>query len=387
MIVHAHYPLGETRVQREAAALTEVGYQVDVICLRGHGEAASEVVDGVSVRRLPVARHRGSGMIVQLLEYVAFLVMAAAVVGFRHLRRRYRSVQTHNLPDFLVFSAIVPKLTRTPIILDIHDLMPEFFRARAGVDADHLLSRLVALEERASIGFADHVVTVTEGWRRVLVERGASEAETSVVMNSPDPRIFTPRQGLPADETFTVVYHGTFTERYGVLVLLEAMAELRRSVPSARLLLLGDGDARPEMVATIDRLGLGDVVTMSEGMVDARRLPPLLSTAAVGVVPNLSNEFTDGLLPTKLLEYVALGIPVVAARTPMITAAFDERQVAFFEPGDVGDLVSALEKLHANPDLGSSLASSAARFDVEHGWTAESARYVALLRRLAAARA
>ena len=120
MVVHAQYPVGETRVQREALALVDRGIDVDVLCLRGHGEPASERVDGVTVRRLPVGRHRGRGLAWQLVEYLAFFVLASAVLSALHLRRRYRTVQVHNLPDFLVFCALVPKLTGAGVLLDLH---------------------------------------------------------------------------------------------------------------------------------------------------------------------------------------------------------------------------------------------------------------------------
>src|SRR5512146_1742938 len=76
MIVHAHYPIGEVRVEREALALLANGYEVDVICLRTNGEPATSVEDGVHVYRLPVTRHKGKGVFVQFLEYLAFFFLA-----------------------------------------------------------------------------------------------------------------------------------------------------------------------------------------------------------------------------------------------------------------------------------------------------------------------
>jgi glycosyltransferase involved in cell wall biosynthesis len=381
MVVHAYYPVGETRVQRQAAALRAAGFDVDVICLKGDGEARTDVVDGVSVRRLPVGRHRGSGMLVQLVEYLVFLILAATIVGWRHLRDRYHTVQVHNLPDALVFSAIVPKLTGTPVILDVHDLMPEFFRARTGLGPRHPLVRLVSWEERLSVRFADHVITVTEGWRKTLVAR-CGIADVSVVMNLADPTMFRPRGAMVESDVFSIVYHGTFTERYGVLLLVRAVEQLSRSVDGVRLQLLGDGDIRPELERLTHALGVESFVTLSDGMLETEAVVPVIESASVGVVPNLSNVFTDGLLPTKLLEYVAVGVPVVAARTPMIAEYFSDEQIAFFEPGDEAGLATALAKLHADTDLRDSLARAASAFNRIHNWPAESARYVELVSRL-----
>jgi glycosyltransferase involved in cell wall biosynthesis len=378
MVVHSYYPVGETRVQRQAAALVAAGIGVDVICLKGAGEPQVEVVDGVAVRRMPVSRHRGSGMLVQLLEYMVFLVLASLVLGWRQLRKRYDTVQVHTLPDALVFSAIIPKLVGTPILLDVHDLLPEFFQARTGLRESHPLVRLARWEERISVRFADHVITVTEGWRRTVMERCATP-DVSVVMNLADPIIFKPRAGHVRAEGFSIVYHGTLTERYGVMLLVEAVAELARSTDGVHLHLLGDGDARPALEGLIADLGMGAFVTMSDGMVSTGEVVAAIESASVGVVPNLSNVFTDGLLPTKLLEYVAVGIPIVAARTPMVAEYFGDDQIAYFEPGDVAGLVAVLEKLAANPDEGIELSAAAARFNDFHNWHAESARYVDLV--------
>ena len=110
MVVHAYYPLGETRVEREAMALIERGYEVDVLCLRDDGEPKTEVIDGVRIYRLPVKRHRGRGPAFQLLEYLAFFLLVVARLFTLQGRRRYGSVQCHNLPDFLIFAAFWPKL-------------------------------------------------------------------------------------------------------------------------------------------------------------------------------------------------------------------------------------------------------------------------------------
>jgi glycosyltransferase involved in cell wall biosynthesis len=379
MVVHAYYPVGETRVQREAAALIEDGVDVDIICLRRPGERRREEVDGVNVYRLPVGRNRSLGVAYQLLEYLAFAVLAAVRLTRLHLRRRYRSVQVHNLPDFLVFSALVPKLTGSHILLDLHDLMPEFLADRLGGSMGHPLVRLVALQERISCAFADSVITVTEGWRQRLIERGVEPEKISVVMNVADPDLFTPRDEEAPQDSFTIVYHGTLTHRYGVDLLVEAVARLRSRVPTARLLLLGDGDYRMQLESAVACLGLADVVEFSDEMLEVAELLPYLRRASVGVVPNRSSVFTDDLLPTKLLEYVALGIPVVVARTPMIRSYFDDDMVEFFTPGDADDLADRLAVLAESPERCQELARAARTFVESHPWESIAKSYVALV--------
>lgn len=382
MVVHAYYPIGETRVQREALALIDRGYEVDVLCLRAPGEPTRAVHEGVAVRRLPVRRHRDRGFAVQLLEYLAFFVAAAAVLSVRHLRRPYDAVQVHNLPDFLVFCAVVPRVTGAACILDLHDLMPEFFASRLGRGMGHPLVRLVALQERLACRFADHVITVTDGWRNVLIHRGVPPDRVSVVMNVADTRVFTrdaDANGSTDREGFELLYHGTLTYRYGVDLLLEAVALLRDRLPHVHLTLLGDGDLRPELVAQRDRLDLHRQVSLSDGMVDVAKLPEAIRAADVGVVPTRPGVFTDGLLPTKLMEFVAMGTPVIAARTPTVESYFDDDMVQYFTPGDARDLADAILAMAGDPARRRALADNADAFNHKYDVRSMAAGYATVV--------
>ncbi len=384
MVVHAYYPLGETRVQREAMALIEHGIAVSVVCLRDTGEARREVIDGVDIHRLPVKRHRGRGFAAQLAEYLAFFALAAVALTAMHLRRRFATIQVHNLPDFLVFAALVPRLMGTPVILDLHDLMPEFFAARTGTSTDTWLVRAVRWQERLACAFATHVITVTDGWRQTLVERGVAAGKVSVVMNVADSQVF---RKLPDTHDsdggrFELLYHGTFTHRYGVDLIVTAAGLLKHELPDLHVSLLGDGDTRDELAAMIHDLALEGRVTLSEGMVGVDDLPRAISRADVGLVPNRRNVFTDGILPTKLLEYVAMGVPVIAARTETVASYFDDDQVEYFVPDDAEDLAKHIANLHADPERRRTLAANADRFNDVYSWEAISTAYAALVDRL-----
>ena len=380
MVVHANYPVGETRVQRQALALVDAGFDVDVICLRGDDEPKREIVEGVNVRRLPVDRHRGSGMASQLLEYLIFFSLVFALFTARHLRHRYDSVQVHNLPDFLVFSVIAAKATQTPVVLDLHDLMPEFMAHKIDSDFGHPIVRLVALQERLACAFADVVITVTEEWGDVLRGRGVRGYKVHVVMNVADSRLFHRAPYRAAEpHPYTVIYHGTFTHRYGVDLLVRAVGELRSAVPDVRLVLLGDGETRDELIELSDTLGLSDCVEFSDGTVEAAALPDLIRAADVGVVPNRSNIFTEGILPTKLLEYVALGVPAVVAETGGVRRYFEPGMVEFFAPDDPIDLARALQRLHDDPGRREALVANSDAFNADYAWTRIAAAYVDLI--------
>jgi glycosyltransferase involved in cell wall biosynthesis len=387
MVVHAYYPLAETRVQREAEALVRAGFDVDVICLRNKGERPRDRWGGVEVHRLR-ARVDKRGLAAQLLSYLRFLVLATCRLTRLHLRRPYQTVQVHNLPDFLVFCALVPKLQGVPVILDLHDLMPEFFAGRFGQDRT-ALAGLIRWQEGLACRFADHVITVSEHWRRVLVDRGVSAARCSVVMNLADGRIFHPldRAGPSrrryADTDFHLLYHGTVTYRYGLDLAVRAAARLRDDIPGIRLTVLGMGDQMPALVDLVRDLRIDGHVELRDELVPAEALPEVIAAADLGVVPYRDDVFTDGLVPTKLMEYAAMALPTVAARTTAIEATFAD-SVAYFTPGDVEDLAHTIRELWQDPSARARLATGSRRFDERRNWAREGSDYTALVAGLAA---
>ncbi|HEX5588456.1 MAG TPA: glycosyltransferase, partial [Acidimicrobiia bacterium] len=292
MVVYATYPLNEPRVTREAEALVAAGFDVDVICLRGDGEPLHAWHRGVEIHRVPVPIDKRS-LGWQMLSYVRFLSRATVRLGRLHTRHPYRTVQVHNLPDFLVFCAVVPKLDGVPVLLDLHDLMPEFFAGKFG--EGRLLPWAIRLQERASCRFADHVITVSDAWRAALAERGVDPRKCSVVMNVADDRIFGPRPRPAPHEGFRLIYHGQVTRRYGLDVAVRAVASLRDEVPGIHLTIRGRGDQVDELRALIRELDASDLVELCQESVPAEELPGIISAADLAVVPYRDDVFTDGI--------------------------------------------------------------------------------------------
>jgi len=388
MVVFAPYPLGETRVQREAEALARSGYQVDVICFCLRGELTEDAHKGVTIYRVkdlfPINHSRTNGLSKKLLEYLSFFLSATLRVTKLHFQKHYTSIQVHNLPDFLVFCALIPKLMKVPILLDLHDLMPEFYASRTG-NSKSLLARLIRFQERMACKFADHVITVSEHWRKSLIRRGVPEEKCSVVMNVADETIFHSgeqvRHQTHNAESFRLIYHGTFVERYGLDLVIRAVDRVRLEIPGIHLTLVGWGEFLPDMIEMIDQLGLKDHVKI-ENLHLAEELPEIIRSCDLGIVAYRNDIFTDGLLPTKLMEYAAMGIPAIAARTTSIQAYFTDSNVEFFEPGILDDLVRCTILLYKNPDRMIELANNSQNFNRQYNWPEISKEYVALVNRL-----
>jgi glycosyltransferase involved in cell wall biosynthesis len=384
MVVHNYYPIGEPRVQRQAEALAQAGSEVDVICLRNHNEPATQVEEGIHIYRLPVHRNKQRGLGGQFLEYLAFFFLAFVRLTLLHFQRRYQVVQVHNLPDFLVFVALIPRLMGAAVILDLHDLMPEFSMSRFGDGWDSLPVRLVRLQERLSCRFAHHVITVTELWRESLVERGTPAAKCSVVMNVADDRIFHQRPPVefPSNGTLHMIYHGNLTYRYGLDLALYAVAQASAQVPGLHLTIHGRGEFLADLKHLAAELNLEEIVNFSTHLMPMDELPHLLASADVGLVPYRRGPFADGILPTKLMEYAALGLPAIAARTPAIEAYFTEDMVDFFEAGDVNALADRIVRLSRDANHRAELAHNIHQFNKRYNWAAQRTEYLALVARL-----
>jgi len=389
MVVHAYYPLGETRVEREALALRDRGVEVDVVCLRKPGQPREDVIDGVAVYRVPISRRKGSGILMQSLEYLKFFILALGRVTSLHLRRRYVVVQVHNLPDFLVFTALVPRLMGARVILDLHDLMPEFYTERFGRGMNSPEVRLIRVQEWISCKFADHIITVTDLWRQALIERGQPGHKITVVMNVADERAFNPSvvpdQTLRPRNGFQLIYHGNIDQRYGLDLAVQAIDRVRRELPDVHLTVHGGGEYRQVIEAMIERAKLRDHVEISREFVPTPVLAKRIKAADLGIVPYRDGVFTGAILPTKLMEYAALGLPVIAARTPTISRFFDDSMVEFFTPGDADELANCISRLYRDRDRLADLARNISTFTRQWSWRRQRAEYVHLVDRLTVA--
>ena len=391
LILRQGYYPDDPRVRREIEALAARGHAVDLICLRGPGQKARETLAGARVYRLPLSRRRG-GRLRYLWDYLAFFVAASLAVGLLSARRRYPLVQVNSLPDFLVWAAWPARLAGARVLLDLHELMPELFASKYATGMDHRLPRLLGRIETAAIRWSDACLAVSQPCLERYLARGAPAERFTVILNSADPGLFPPPLAdgeAPAAKPATspaplrIVSHGTLVERYGYDLLLAALARLLDEGLDLRLEILGAGEQLPALEAQALALGLGERLTLA-GFVPLDRVAERLAGADIGAVANRSDPFTDLVLPTKLMEYAALGIPALAPATPAVRAYFDAGMARLFRPGDLDDLTAGLRELALDPALRARLADAArSGFVARYGWPRMAERYTALVERLA----
>jgi glycosyltransferase involved in cell wall biosynthesis len=369
MVVHAYYPLAEPRVQREAWAARDAGYDVTVLALRAAGEAPHEIVDDVRVHRVPLSHRRGAGPFRMLYEYVAFTAMAGEWLARSAIARPFDLVHVHAPPDFLVLAALVARLRGAKVVLDIHDLSSHMLEVRIR-HRGWLVSRAPIWVERLASAIADAVVTVHEPYRRELMEHGVPPGKVHVVMNSVDEALVEGIRPAGREQTssFTVAYHGTVTWWYGIDLIVDAVSQLRDEGLEVRALILGDGDALPALRELVTQRRLGGHVHLSERYLPIEEALERVAAADCGVIPNRPSEINRFALSSKLFEYVALGLPIVVAELDTLTAHFGPEEVTFFSPGDAGSLANAIRWVCEHREDSQHKVERARARAVEYSW-------------------
>lgn len=346
VIVHSYY-LRDTRPRRHATALAAAGWQVDVLCARAEDERAREQVGGVRLHRLPARRRRGSWRR-YLFEYLSFTVLATTAATLLYLRRRYQTVYVVGIPNFLVFAAIIPKLIGARVVLDMRDPLPEFFSVKYGIRDGSPLKRVLLLEEKVSARFADVVLAPHEACARYY-ERSVPRDRIEVVMNAPDPGLFSPNSTTrdPADRT--MLYAGTVASRYGVDLAVRALARLSGEVPGLGLRVVGDGDQLTALRVLAHELDVEDRV-LFDGPVPLDRIPSIVRRSWIGIQPNRDDALMRLNLSTKVLEWARLGLPVVVGITPPLSECFTSDEILICEPGDLEGLCARIREAADDPD-------------------------------------
>jgi glycosyltransferase involved in cell wall biosynthesis len=385
-VCHLAYSFYENdnRVLRYAEALTRRGDQVDVVALRRPGQEWRGRSNGVTVYRLQQRSRDERAPIIYLIKILWFCVKAFGMLALGSLRKRYDVVHVHNMPDFLVFAAVVPKLLGTRIILDVHDLLPEFYLGKFGVRTTSVLYRSLLLVERLSCRFADHVIIANHLWHQTLITRAVPSRRCTPILNYPDLDFFRPAGGRPTTRagSFRMLYPGTLNHHQGVDLAIAAFAEVSERMPGAELLIYGEGPSRDGLREQAARLNIADRVIIRDP-VALHSVPALMASVHVGVVPKRADGFGNEAFSTKTLEFMACGVPVIVSRTRIDLHYFDARVVRFFTPGDIADFAQQMLWAFEHPEQLQEMAAAASRHAVDYSWQRHSTEYLQIVDGLA----
>jgi glycosyltransferase involved in cell wall biosynthesis len=380
MLVASEYE-SDSRVRRQAEALVERGDEVTVLALGGTGRPEVEMLEGVRVVHLPVAKYRGDSSSAYIKLYGSFALHST--LRLARWPRRFDLVQAHSMPEALVFCAAVQRALRLPVLLDVHDLTSELFSSKfTGKSA---MMSAIRLSERASFRFASEVLTVHEPYADML--RGLTRTTVTTVMNCPDDKLFRPRVFREWSPTGEVVfgYHGLIAPRHGLVQVVEALAKVRADVPGAELRMWGSGDGVDQVRQRVEALGLGDAVRLPERL-PIDRMTAELDKVHIGVLASQLDPWTSNVLPNKLMEYAVMGIPVITFRNPVISRYFPDDAVTYVDPASPENLREAMLSLIRDPAKARAQVAAAQRAMAGRTWRDVRQHYFAVIDRMVARR-
>lgn len=378
MLAYTFYET-DNRVRRYAEALARRGDIVDAIVLRRESQPSYEVINGVHVRRIQRRTVNEKGPLSYLAKLLLFFFRSALAVTIRHLGARYDLIHVHSVPDFEVFATIMPHLLGARVILDIHDIVPEFYASKFKVHERSFVFRFLVLIEKLSIAYANHVIIANHLWHTKLVQRSVRPEKCTALINYPDLSIFSRRTVKTAlTRDFVMCYPGTLNEHQGVDVAITAMTLLRHKAPELKFLIVGDGPERDRLNQMIRDHRLEDRITFA-GLIPMEQVASILETVDLGIVPKRKDSFGDEAFSTKIMEFMAMGVPVIASSTRIDQYYFNQDQVAFFQSGSAEDLASKILDLMRSPEKRQALRLRALDFIQENNWNVKKHKYLQLV--------
>jgi glycosyltransferase involved in cell wall biosynthesis len=390
MIDRRQYRL-DAYLRRYVDALADAGAQVDVLCLRDPNQPFTGQRDGVRVFTIPLsraARTRNHGR--YLLRYGAVLILFTARLLALYIKNRYQIIQVHNMPDFLVFTALIPRIFGTRLILDVRDPMPEFYMSKYEERrTNSTVVRLMRLQEKLSSMLVHAVITANPDFKDNLIKRGIPADKITVVNYVPPAKVFDrdrySKEGGSKGKHFTLIYPGTIAPRYGLDVAIRALPLLITRIPQLRLVIIGPQTKHGnELAALAEQLGVSSFVQFKPA-ISIDEVPRQIVQADVGIYPAFLDPHMSIATPMKVLEYAVMGIPIIASRLKVLEGLFTDSALMFFEPGNVEQFARCVLELFDNPALGDELVRNAdSTFIRTHRWRNERRAYFSLLNRLLA---
>jgi glycosyltransferase involved in cell wall biosynthesis len=370
----------DRRVWQEATTLRDAGYAVTIVCPTGQGcESRYELLDGIHIHRYPLPLE-ASGASGYAIEYGSALARAGWLALKLFFTRGFDIVHACNPPDLFFLIGGFFKLFGRKFVFDHHDLCPELYEAKFG--RRDFFYRLLLRLERLTFRMADISIATNESYRAIAIDRGGMPRDRVFVVRSGPSlermKTVPPQPQLKRGRRYLVGYVGVMGRQEGVEYLLQAAQRIVKTYrrDDVHFGLVGGGTSLEEMKALAQTLGIADYVTFTGRVPDAELLA-MLNTADVCVNPDVANDMNDKSTMNKIMEYMALGKPIV--QFDLTEGRWSARGASLYaRPNDAADLADRILELLADADLRRRMgATGRARVVGELAWDYEAPKLLA----------
>jgi glycosyltransferase involved in cell wall biosynthesis len=326
----------DTRVWKEAVSLQANGYEVTVLCPRGKGYMQGhEVIEGVHIYRHPMPKE-GNGLLGYLYEYGCALFWELLYAWWIYLRRRFHVIQGCNPPDDIFLVALPFKFLGVKYIFDHHDANPELYLSKYGKMGG--LYKIQIWLEQITYRLSDVVMATNDSYRALAINRGGVAPEdVFIVRNGTDTKKFkavSPNPILKYGKSYLVGYVGNMSTQEGLDLLLEVALHIKNlGRCDVHFTCVGGGPGLAGLQQVVQDKGLQDMVNFT-GRIPYEQLLEILSTADVCVNPDKPCKMNDISTMIKIMEYMALGKPIVQFN--LKEGRFSAMEASLYADNDIG---------------------------------------------------
>jgi glycosyltransferase involved in cell wall biosynthesis len=343
----------DRRVWQEATTLHANGYEVSIICPTGKGyESRYEEIDGIHIHRykLPLEAEGAKGY---AIEYSLALFHTFRLAWKVLFQRGFDIIHACNPPDLLFLIGGFFKLTMgKKFLFDHHDINPELYEAKFG--RRDFFYKLMVLFERWSFNTSDVSIATNESYKKIAIERGGMDPDKVYVVRSGPKldrlKVLPPVAALKQGRRFLVGYVGVMGAQEGIDLLLESARYLIQDLgrTDVQFGLVGGGTSLDQMKALAEQMGIADYVTFT-GRVPDQQLLEMLNTADVCVNPDVANDMNDKSTMNKIMEYMALGKPIV--QFDLVEGKYSAQQASLYAAkNDPVDMAKKIVELLDDPE-------------------------------------
>jgi glycosyltransferase involved in cell wall biosynthesis len=370
----------DNRVIRYAETLAGRGDIVEVISLKKDPlNPAAEKAGAVNVYRFSGRYNKNQKSYGEyLLPLLRFWTAASIRLTWRHFRHGYDLIHVHNMPDFLVFAAWFPRLLGAKVILDVHDMMPEFYASKFQKGGKAFGIKILKMVERLSARVSHHVIISNHLWLQLFISRSAPAQKCSVFINHVNQGVFYRRPTARNGDKSIILFPGGLHWHQGLDIVIRAMPAVLKKIPAVEFHIYGDGNMKDDLVSLTRDLALTDHVHFFESR-PVSEIAEVMSQADLGVVPKRADSFGNEAYSTKIMEFMSLGVPLVVSSTKIDRFYFNDSIVRFFESGNSDAVAEAIVEVLQNGGLRQRMIASALEYADQNSWHRRQGDYLELV--------
>ncbi|MEO0293129.1 MAG: glycosyltransferase family 4 protein [candidate division WOR-3 bacterium] len=306
----------DTRVWKEAQALREKGFNVSVICPNKNKDKNYKKLGEVEIHQYYNPFIKGTSILSILGEYL-FTIFPLLFYSLKiYIKKPFSIIHIANPPDFLVILFLPFKLFGIKIVFDHHDLSPELFIEKFG--EKNFFFKLLLICEKLSYKLADVIITTNNSIKDTCIKRNkVSKNKVFVIRNGPDlneiKNLYRVKDNLRRGKKYLIGYVGNIDSQDSLEKLVASIEYIvkERKFDDFRVLIIGDGNYRTKIEDIVQQKSLQEYFIFYGSEYNRKKLFSLLSKIDIGVEPSRETEKFSKSTSTKVMEYMALGKPVI----------------------------------------------------------------------------